>query len=229
MNILIHSTTRHERILPNAFVELSLAFMKKPLFFILFVLPFAAIAQVDTTAVIKDTEAFQNELNNEYSDKSTSPLTSSDFRKFKQHDFFPIDTHYAIEVQLVLTPNTPFLPMEATGSVVNEYRSYAIVRFELNGKPCELTLYQSKSLMNTPEYHDYLFLPFMDETSGNESYGGGRYLEVRIPKEGDTVLLNFNKAYNPYCAYSHKYSCPRVPANNSLPIAVKAGVRFAGK
>ncbi|HCZ36157.1 MAG TPA: hypothetical protein DHV26_09555, partial [Cytophagales bacterium] len=57
------------------------------------------------------------------------------------------------------------------------------------------------------------------------SYGGGRYLDVKIP-EGDTMILNFNLAYNPYCAYSNRYSCPRVPSNNDLPVAIKAGVRF---
>jgi uncharacterized protein (DUF1684 family) len=203
--------------------------MKKIALLLSFLLPLIGVAQVDTAAVIKETEAFQQDLNKEYKNKSTSPLLPGDRKKFKQHDFFPVNAHYAASAHLTLTPEAPFKPMAATGPIVNEYRSFAIAQFELNGTKCELTLYQSKNLMNNPEYQDYLFLPFTDETTGNESYGGGRYLEVRIPKEGDTVVLNFNKAYNPYCAYNHKYSCPLVPATNSLPVSVEAGVKFKGK
>jgi len=203
--------------------------MKKLTLFILFLLPLIGVAQVDTAAVIKETEAFQQELNKEYKDKSTSPLLLGDLKKFKQHDFFSIDARYAVVAHLTLTPDAPYVLLPTTGSRASEERSFAIAHFELNGKQCALTLYQSKTLRELPEYSDYLFLPFTDETTGNESYGGGRYLDIRIPKEGNVLIINFNKAYNPYCAYNHKYSCPLVPATNSLPVAIKAGVRFEGK
>jgi uncharacterized protein (DUF1684 family) len=74
-----------------------------------------------------------------------------------------------------------------------------------------------------PGYEDYLFLPFSDQTTGVTSYGGGRYLDVRIP-QGDTILLDFNRAYNPYCAYNEKYSCPRIPPENHLEVAIPVGV-----
>jgi uncharacterized protein (DUF1684 family) len=73
-------------------------------------------------------------------------------------------------------------------------------------------------------YVDYLFLPFSDATNGNETYSGGRYIDLRIPTS-DSVLIDFNKAYNPYCAYNPKYSCPIVPKQNRLPIPVRAGVK----
>ena len=78
--------------------------------------------------------------------------------------------------------------------------------------------------MQQEEYRDYLFLPFTDKTNGSETYTGGRYIDLSIP-EGDTLEINFNKAYNPYCAYNPKYSCPIVPGVNALDTEVRAGVK----
>ena len=79
-------------------------------------------------------------------------------------------------------------------------------------------------LIKKDGYKDYLFLPFSDLTCGKDSYIGGRYIDMRIPKS-NTVLIDFNKAYNPYCAYSYKYSCPIVPLDNDLDIEILAGVK----
>ena len=78
--------------------------------------------------------------------------------------------------------------------------------------------------MENPDYFDYLFLPFLDLTNGKTTYSGGRYIDLRIP-EGDTIIIDFNKAFNPYCAYSHHYSCPVVPSENYLDFEVRAGVK----
>ena len=75
---------------------------------------------------------------------------------------------------------------------------------------------------------DYLFLPFLDDTNGEESYGGGRYIDLRIP-ETDTITIDFNRAYNPLCVYNEKFSCPIVPRVNYLPIQIKAGVKMYAK
>ena len=82
--------------------------------------------------------------------------------------------------------------------------------------------------MNEDGFKDYLFLPFMDDTNGEQTYAGGRYIDLRIP-EGNTLKIDFNKAYNPYCAYNEKYSCPIVPRENYLDVAVKAGVKVFKK
>ena len=105
-----------------------------------------------------------------------------------------------------------------------EYREYGELRFKLDEKKFKLTLYQNIKLMEKERYEDYLFIPFTDETNGEESYGGGRYIDFRIPK-GKEVVLDFNKAYNPYCAYNSKYSCPIPPPKNDLSIPIKAGVK----
>lgn len=195
----------------------------------LMIFPCTLYAQRDSVALVNKIRAFQKDLNKEYHDKSTSPLKPEDLKKFEEHHFFPINLDYAVDAQLTLTPNSPFVPMKATGSIVQEYRTFAIAHFQLHGKTYSLPLYQSKSLMNNPEYIDYLFVPFTDLTTGNQTYGGGRYLELRIPKEGNVVIINFNLAYNPYCAYNEKYSCPLVPGENDLPVAILAGVKLDQK
>ena len=78
--------------------------------------------------------------------------------------------------------------------------------------------------MNDEGFEDYLFLPFLDDTNGEESYGGGRYIDLKIP-EGDQMTIDFNTAYNPYCAYDAKYSCPIVPRENYMDVEVRAGVK----
>lgn len=83
----------------------------------------------------------------------------------------------------------------------------------------------SQDLLQRAEYHNYLFLPFTDVSNAEETYEGGRYMDLTTGDiQNNTVLLDFNKAYNPYCAYvSGKYNCPIPPKENALPVAIKAG------
>ncbi|PCH52486.1 MAG: hypothetical protein COC22_04015 [Flavobacteriaceae bacterium] len=169
---------------------------------------------------------FQYELNREYADASTSPLTKEDLKTFKSLDFFKIDKNYSIEAKLERTPNSPIFEMQTSTTEIQLYKTFAIASFKLNGKKFKLNLYKSQDLLNNPEYLDYLFLPFNDKTNGNLSYGGGRFLDLKIPSEdSNTVVIDFNKAYNPYCAYSLRYSCPIPPSENNLSIAINAGVK----
>jgi uncharacterized protein (DUF1684 family) len=86
-----------------------------------------------------------------------------------------------------------------------------------------LNVYQSHTLREKEGYKDYLFLPFTDLTNGNETYGSGRYIDLRIP-ERETIIIDFNKAYNPYCAYNYGYACPIPPKENKLKVEIRAGV-----
>jgi uncharacterized protein (DUF1684 family) len=85
-----------------------------------------------------------------------------------------------------------------------------------------LLLEKNVKLSKNKAYKNYLFIPFKDKTSGNETYGGGRYLDVTVPNS-ELTWLDFNTAYNPYCAYSYRYSCPIPPTVNTLPIEIRAG------
>ncbi|QLE00426.1 DUF1684 domain-containing protein [Galbibacter sp. BG1] len=167
---------------------------------------------------------FQQKINEEFSNPEESPLTKEDFIGFESLDFFPIDTNYSVKAKLERTPNAqPFL-MPTTTDRKSQEVVFGILHFKLGEKDFQLNVYQNQQLKETEDYSDYLFLPFTDKTNGKETYGGGRYIDLRIPK-GDSLTLDFNKAYNPYCAYNKEYSCPIVPKENHLDYNITAGVK----
>lgn len=200
--------------------------MKKLLFAALLSTSLSAFAQQDT--VTQGILKFQETLNHEYRDAKTSPLKGKALKKFKKHDFFPIDLEYRVEAILTRTDESLFFPMKTTSQAFKEHRVYGMLAFTLKGKTFEVPVYQSKMLMATAQYKNYLFFPFTDLTNGETSYAAGRYIDLIIPV-GNKIILDFNKAYNPFCAYSDGYSCPIVPAENHLDVEVQAGVRFSDK
>lgn len=177
----------------------------------------------DKRPIMGDTK-FQRELNAEFKDASKSPLKNKDRKNFEGLDFFKVDSTYVVKARLELTPDSQWFNMRTTTSRVTKERVFGILHFELKGKPYQLNVYQGAETMEKEGMEDYLFLPFLDETNSFESYGGGRYLDLRIP-QGDTIIIDFNTAYNPFCAYNEKYSCPIVPRENYLKTRVEAGVK----
>jgi uncharacterized protein (DUF1684 family) len=167
---------------------------------------------------------FQTELNNSYADSLKSPLTKEDLNHFKGLDFFPISEKYIVEATFVRTKKEKPFGMKTTTSRTPLYKKYGELRFSIEGKEFKLNVYQNIDLIKKSGYDDYLFLPFSDLTCGKESYIGGRYVDVRIQK-GTIWTIDFNKAYNPYCAYNYEYSCPIVPLENDLDIEILAGVK----
>ncbi|MBD1259239.1 DUF1684 domain-containing protein [Maribacter polysiphoniae] len=177
-----------------------------------------------SNGTLKDILEFQVELNEEFKNPETSPLPDRYRKDFTSLDFFDLDTNYVVKAKFVLTPDAlPFL-MPTTTERESEETVYGIAYFELNGEEHQLELYRNKELMQEEGYEDYLFLPFTDKTNGEETYAGGRYIDLSIP-EGDSITIDFNKAYNPYCAYNKKFSCPLVPSVNALDTKVLAGVK----
>ncbi len=169
---------------------------------------------------------FQAELNREYRDVRETPLRGVNFKNFKEHPFFAVDLNYRIAAKFKRTENALPFEISTSSGHTKPYVEFGEATFAVDGKNFMLKIYQSVHLVQKPEYKNHLFLPFHDATNGKETYGGGRYLDLEIPS-GDTVVLDFNKAYQPYCAYNaYDYSCPIVPAENTLPVAVKAGVRY---
>ena len=171
---------------------------------------------------------FQKELNSEYKNPETSPLPDRYRKNFDGLDFFKPDTNYIVVAKFERTPNAiPFLLATTTDRKTEEVL-YGIASFSLNGAKHQLEIYQSLGLKDQEDYKDYLFLPFLDDTNGEETYGGGRYIDLTIP-DGNTIVIDFNKAYNPYCVYNKKYSCPLVPRQNYLKTKVMAGVKNFNK
>ncbi len=172
---------------------------------------------------------FRQELNAAYKHPEHSPLDEKSRKKFRKHNFYPINLKYRVIAKLKTTPDEPFFELKTSSGKTKLYRKYGEVTFMLDAKEYTLNVYQGKALLEKEEYKNYLFVPFKDHTSGNETYGGGRYLDLRIPANDDKLWLDFNMAYNPYCAYSDKYNCPVVPVENYLDTEIKAGILLKQK
>lgn len=198
---------------------------KKIIFGALFSILFISCNKQNKTH-LEEIQQFQYKLNTEFADIETTPLTKPSFNSFIALDFFEINDKYRVVATFERTPNEPVFEMPTTTDRLPLYKKYGIATFKLEGKTHTLHIFQNLELITKPEYADYLFLPFYDKTNGTTSYGGGRYIDMRLPEENaTTIVIDFNKAYNPYCAYNDKYSCPIPPKENRLEIAIPAGVK----
>ncbi|HEY2725566.1 MAG TPA: DUF1684 domain-containing protein [Parafilimonas sp.] len=195
----------------------------------LFVLNFICVTCVSfsqaDTAAINDTKRFQNGLVAEYADAKESPLSAKAKKTFKGIHFYPFNAKYVLNAKFVRMPNEKPFQMSTSSGMRKTYIKYAQVFFTIDGKEYKLNVYQSQDLLQSADYKDYLFIPFTDATSGKETYEGGRYIDLNITNS-DHILINFNKAYHPYCAYTDGYNCPIPPQENNLSIKIEAGVKF---
>jgi uncharacterized protein len=194
---------------------------------LLLILPgFATCMAQDTTVLSgwRDSlDAYWSHIDAEYADSATSPLKADDRSHFLQLERFAPDSSYCVRAAFTpASPDSEPFAMKTTKTRTPMYREFGLLRFTLNGAERTLRVYQS--VPPHPGYEDEVFLPFTDLTNGEETYGVGRYIDLHLPF-GDHVWLDFNKAYNPYCAYNDRYSCPVPPRENHLTTRVLAGVR----
>ena len=156
-------------------------------------------------------------------------VVKGDDKKLLQ--FFPIDEKYRVVANFEKANDSKWFLIETSGHEKKMYRVYGSISFTIDGTPAKLNIYQAQNLLSDPKYKDYLVLMFTDKTSGEESYDGGRYLDLTLGDiKNNKVIIDFNKAYNPYCAYEKgKYNCPLPPKENNLNIPIKAGERTYGK
>jgi uncharacterized protein (DUF1684 family) len=185
-------------------------------------LAYSSVAQADS--VLRQTITdFQIEQDEFFKSKKTTPLTKKERKHFEGHAFFPIDLNYVVEAKLQRFEEEDTVYMMTSSQNKKAYVPYATATFTLNDTLCSLIVYQSIRLREIDEYKDYLFIPFRDATSGEDSYGGGRYIDLKVTEE-DRITINFNLAYNPYCAYTTGYNCTIPPAENTLNVEVRAGL-----
>jgi uncharacterized protein len=157
-----------------------------------------------------------------FEDTLTSPLNKSEVEKFRGLDYFDVDTNYRFDATFVVDTSELSFKMPTTTDRQPVYRKYGTLSFTLNDTSYKLSAYQNLDLLlNKPDYRG-LFIPFKDLSNGNLTYGGGRYLDIDIP-QSDRITLDFNKVYNPYCAYDERWSCPLPPAENYLKTSILAG------
>lgn len=156
-------------------------------------------------------------------------VVKGDDKKYLQ--FFPIDESYRVVGTFEKAKDSKWFLMETSGHEKKMYRVYGTISLVVQDTAAKLNVYQAQNLLADPKYKDYLVLMFTDKTSGDESYDVGRYLDLTIGDiKNNKVVIDFNKAYNPYCAYEHdKYNCPIPPKENYLPVAIRAGEKNYGK
>lgn len=168
-------------------------------------------------AIKKHRKAYKKKfLTNEH-----SPL---DKKGVKKLSFFKADESYQSTCSFERSPDAKPFEMATYSGVTQPYRQYGVATCPVNGQDIQLAIYQSLQLIRMPMYRDYLFIPFKDDTNSASTYGGGRYMDISLKDiENKAVVLDFNKAYNPYCAYSDGYSCPIPPTENHLEMKILAG------
>lgn len=152
----------------------------------------------------------------EYFKGEESPLDPADRVSFRSLNFFPPDPGYRMILKLEPVASGDTVSILDTMGEERKYVREGIVRFELESRPETLTVFREP-------FKDYLFLPFRDTTSGGETYAVGRYVEPVPAGPPGHYVIDFNRAYNPYCAYSHRWACPIPPEENFLSVAIKAG------
>jgi len=149
-----------------------------------------------------------------------SPIPLEERKEFKGLDYYPPDPDYRFELKLHEHPRKKRIKMSYTKGEQQEFIRWGEFRFKIGGQEQALQVYKSN-----PE-EERLFVPFRDATSGKETYGAGRYLDLE-PERHRTAegkwIINFNRAYNPWCAYSENYTCPFVPPENWLKVPIRAG------
>jgi len=142
-------------------------------------------------------------------------------------DFYPADENLVVMAKVELLFDQPTFKMTTSSGKKKEAKKYAVLGFVVNGKQYQLFVYQLLALTEKEASAHHLFLPFIDKTSGNGSYAGGRYIDMETTDIIENkVYIDFNKAYNPYCAFVSGYNCPIPPRENVLPVAIKAGERY---
>lgn len=188
--------------------------------FLLLFISLNSFAQSYTEQIAKHRESYKQDFIKE----SNSPLKGNDLQNLH---FYDADSNYKVLANVEILKNEKVFKMPTYDGTSKEFYRYAKISFILNGKATTMTLYKSIALSGNPAYKDLLFLPFTDETNNKETYGGGRYIDLSSKEIiNNKIEVDFNKAYNPYCAYSDGYRCPVPPEENDLQLEIKAGEKL---
>ncbi len=190
---------------------------------LLLLISFIGRAQRYTDSIKKYQETYKHEFLTD----ARSPLQKKDLAFIA---FYKINKAYKVLATIALIDDTVGFDMQTHSGVIKKYYVYAKATFVLHNNTQVLYIYQSKDLMKKGGLEDYLFLPFTDATNYTTTFGGGRYLDFKMKDIHNKMLwIDFNKAYNPYCAYKVGYNCPIPPKENALQIPIPVGEKLFGK
>ncbi|MFQ5769862.1 MAG: DUF1684 domain-containing protein [bacterium] len=190
-------------------------------FSVLFLLTGCYDSDLDKVKIVNQIQKYRMEKDLSFKISVTSPIPDDHKKNFQGLNYFPIDLKYRFQAPLRLYHEKKTFKIVTSSGLQRDAQKYGYFEFEMKGKDCILQVYKLLDIQE--KYPDYLFVPFMDATTGKESYPAGRYLDFQ---ENDSGIydLDFNLAYNPSCAYGKAgYNCPIPPAENRLEVAIKAG------
>lgn len=152
-----------------------------------------------------------------------SPLSTQQKEKFKSLSYYPVDLKYRVKVEYEKLSDQVEITMPFQNGSPHKYIKHGILKFQIDGKDYQLSAYKNTTKTKIEnEFDDYLFIPFKDQTNGDETFGGGRYIQWHVPN-GNFDELDFNNSFNPFCVYNPKTKCPIPPNENHLKVAIKAG------
>ncbi len=156
-----------------------------------------------------------------------APLAAEDLA-FISH--FPYDRAYRVRATFSHSANAQPFDMATYSGKTKQFIEIGVLKFQLNNQNIELHVYQNLRFANHPVYGQYYFIPYKDDTNSEETYGGGRYIDLnKTLFDSKTIILDLNKTYNPWCAYSDGFNCPIPPLENHLSVAIRAGEKMFQK
>ncbi|MEM8901481.1 MAG: DUF1684 domain-containing protein [Bacteroidota bacterium] len=175
------------------------------------------------TSYVEELAAYRQDKDIKYADTVSSPVPDEYLTDFGGLNYFEVDSSFKVVARLERVEKpSPHTFNTSKAEKKRTYILYGMLHFTMKGKKSKLTIYYAPRPAALRKKKKMLFLPFRDKTNGVSTYGGGRYLEVEDP-EGDEIVLDFNKAYNPYCAYGGDFACVVPPRDNLIEVEVMAG------
>ncbi len=184
----------------------------------------AEVTGGSTDPATRQLEAYRRQKDKWMQESPDSPLDHHQRHTFTGLNYFPVDAAYRVTATLDRDAKPHMIQIQTTTGEWREYNHFGVFHFALGGQPLTLNAYQPTG-ENAHKGDRELFVPFRDRTAPKETYGAGRYLEIRSQK-GDDYILDFNRSANPWCAYSPNYSCTIPPPENHLPVEVRAGEKL---
>lgn len=168
-------------------------------------------------SIQKERIKFENKLL-----KTDSILNTEEQADIISLNHFPIDSSWVLTAKFEKNKGKSF-EMPTTTNRTPKYQRLGYLHFNRNGEKFKLAVYKNLGL-KSPEYKNYVFVPFKDANAPELTYGGGRYLDIEMSIKDKEMKVDFNQAYNPYCVYSYRYSCPITPQENHIEVKVNAGI-----
>ena len=172
----------------------------------------------------EEIERQREEKDVEMQSRKTSPLQKSDRKTFQDLPYFEVDEKWKVSATFHVNETQEVIEIPTSAGYSKTFKAYGYFEVDLNGNNYAITAFKRvyKEGQGHSE-HETLFFPFKDMTTGESTYGGGRYLDLEIPKDGEQATIDFNLCYSPYCAYGDGFACPIPPASNFIKGEVEAG------